>query len=247
MQYKRSVDIFAAGLTFLAMIQPMGQNGMLTPRIEGGHISGELSNSIGLSMYNRKIHNQRQLTLVIEIGGNHPKANLVRRIIRQATLCDPSQRLTASQMHNELESLVSENSVSLEAVNESPEVSEPMEVSEHNIEVNGEVANADTIRNGAKAEPFTPSVPGREIMEISGKIAPSAMTQVGILFLEVEMTQIRIFQVQHRENVQMVNYDIETWVQNNPGPDARKKLYGLLSQASKKGLISPDAYSCLLK
>ncbi len=247
-QYKRSIDIFAAGLTFLAMIQPMGKNGILTPRIEGGHISGELSNPIGLSMYNRKMHNQRQLTLVIEIGRNHSKANLIRRIIRQATLYNPSQRLTASQMKSELESLVSGNSVSLQAVNESPEVPEAMEVSEHNSEVNGEVANENALQNGAKAEPFTPSVPGRDIMEISGKIAPSAMTQVGILFLEVEMTQIRIFQAQHWENVKLVNYDIlETWVQNNPGSGARKKLYGLLSQASKKGLISPDAYRCLLK
>ncbi len=128
-QYKKSVDIFAAGLTFLAMIQPMGQNGILTPRIEGGHISGELSNPIGLCMYNRKMHNQRQLTLVIEIGGNHPKVNLIRRIICQATLYDPSQRLTASQMKSELESLVSGNSVSLHPVNESPEVPEPMEAS----------------------------------------------------------------------------------------------------------------------
>ncbi len=51
------------------------------------------------------------------------------------------------------------------------------------------------------------------------------MTQV---FLEVKMTQITILQAQHGESVtvQMANYDIlETWVQNNPGPSARKRLW----------------------
>ncbi len=255
-QYKKSVDIFAAGLTLLSMIQPMGQNGILTPRIEGGHIAGELSNPIGLSMYNRKMNNQRQLTLVIEIGGNPLKANMIRRIIRQATVYEPSERISASQMHSELNSLASGRTVSLAAL------PEPMDVSEPFVEVNGEMEipdnmagrdagrgmpNEETFQPAANPKPFKPSVPGKEIMEISSKVAPSAMTQVAILFLDVEMNQIRMFQAQHRENVQMVNYGIlDTWVRNNPGQSARKMLHGLLSQASKRGIISPDAYSCLL-
>ncbi len=122
--YKKSIDIFSTGLTFLAMIQNDSRKGedlMLTPQVEGALVSGaELMNSIGLNMFNRYHHNQRQhipigqlmynqykqdqppVKLIEERPENGNAANMVRRVIEWATFVEPTYRINVAEMNDYL-------------------------------------------------------------------------------------------------------------------------------------------------
>ncbi len=137
LHYNKSVDIFAAGLTFLSMIQPMGENGLLTPRIEGAQFPGEFSNPIGLTMFNRRVNDQRPVRLVIEMPALDRLANLIRRIVREATLVEPDERLTAGDMLEEFTRLATDQDVSLsaepiqEGMDSAFALPEPMDIAIH--------------------------------------------------------------------------------------------------------------------
>ncbi len=99
-KYKKSVDVYAAGLIFLAMLQPM-QHDCLVPQIEGEPPNPrEATLTIGQIMYNRHCEYRPPVRLVQESAANLNAANMVRRVIQWATFAEPTYRITAAEMRD---------------------------------------------------------------------------------------------------------------------------------------------------
>ncbi len=103
--YHKSVDVFALGLTYLAILQAKeGQN--LKPAAVG-RTQAELLQPIGLVMFNRNSTGQAKL-VVLEEGSaeelqfkqqqTEREIDLITDIIRRATVFKPSERLTAKEV-----------------------------------------------------------------------------------------------------------------------------------------------------
>ncbi len=105
-RYNKAVDNFAAGLTFLAMIQPPNPNRQLTPRIEGPMQESERGNA---TIYYHQKHNQPAVVIVQDNGDDPAKLKALKDIIRKATRTNPVARLSSLQMHEELGQLLSAN------------------------------------------------------------------------------------------------------------------------------------------
>ena len=85
-----------------------------------------------------------------------------------------------------------------------------------------------------------------QLMEMAGQVAPEDMKQIGVLFLELTMPEIKIFVAQHREEVVMTNFAIlEAWYNKHNSPEAPENLYRLLSKAAEKKLIEPHVFQFL--
>ena len=104
-EYHKSVDSFAAGLTFLAMIQPMGDSRKLVPHVEGNLYEYEHALPIGQCMMNRHHKGQQQIAVVVERLGDTAVANMIRRIIKGATDVTPTYRMSSSTMYEYLKAL----------------------------------------------------------------------------------------------------------------------------------------------
>ncbi len=85
-----------------------------------------------------------------------------------------------------------------------------------------------------------------QLMEMAGQVAPEDMKRIGVLYLGLEMPEIKIFVAQNRDEVIMTNFAIlESWRNKHDGPDAPDKLYKLLSKAADKQLIEPKVFQFL--
>ncbi len=106
LKYKKSIDIYSIGLVFLAMLQPMVDN-YLKPTIEGEHLDQNVAQMpIGETMYIRECREgTTAVQVVMEKPENGNAANMVRRIIRRATFVEPTYRISARGMHDELEKI----------------------------------------------------------------------------------------------------------------------------------------------
>ncbi len=114
--YRRSVDIFAAGLTFLAMIQPIRLSGRLMPEVEGSTLNdAEMPFPIGHCMMTRMLQD-KQIILVVEKQDFPHVENMIRRVIRRACDSKPTYRITASQMLEYLEKIKSNPGSEVEAL-----------------------------------------------------------------------------------------------------------------------------------
>ncbi len=97
-KYKKNVDVYAAGLIFLAMLQPM-QHDCLVPQIEGEPPNPrEATLPIGQIMYNRHCEYRPPVRLIQESDTNLNATNMVRRVIHWATFAEPTYRITAAEM-----------------------------------------------------------------------------------------------------------------------------------------------------
>ena len=97
-KYKKSVDVYAAGLIFLAMLQPM-QHDCLVPQIEGEPPNPrDATLPIGQIMYNRHCEQGPPVRLIQESNDNLNAENMVRRVIQWATFAEPTFRITAAEM-----------------------------------------------------------------------------------------------------------------------------------------------------
>ncbi len=113
-KYKKSVDVYAEGLMFLAMLQPM-QDGCLVPQIEGEQPDdSEVNMSIGQIMYNRHCQDRPPVRLVEERPANGNAANMVRRVIKWATFAEPTYRITAAEMHGYLRQIQANPQINLQ-------------------------------------------------------------------------------------------------------------------------------------
>ncbi len=104
-KYKKSIDVYAAGLLFLAMLQEMLHN-CLVPQIEGEERkASEVRMPIGQIMFIRESVGEPYLKLVDEKPENGNAANMVRRVIEWATDAEKSARISATEMHGYLEKI----------------------------------------------------------------------------------------------------------------------------------------------
>ena len=107
LRYHRNVDIYAAGLTFLALIQGREKHRKLIPQIETPREDSELHvQSIGQLIAERIKYNVPELNIVhadmkkVKPGALSDEGLKikVRRLIQKMTLVDPKERLTASEV-----------------------------------------------------------------------------------------------------------------------------------------------------
>ena len=114
LRYHRNVDIYAAGLTFLAMIQAQEGNRKLVPHIETPRDDSELHvQSIGQLIAERIKYNVPELNIVrvssVEVAPapttDVPVDNIrsIRRLIQKMTCVGPKERLTADQVQLHLD------------------------------------------------------------------------------------------------------------------------------------------------
>ncbi len=115
-KYKKSVDVYAAGLIFLAMLQPM-QHDCLVPQIEGEQSNPtEATLTIGQIMYNRHCEYRPPVRLIQESAANLNAANMVRRVIQWATFAEPTYRITAAEMRNYINQIKQNPQINLQNV-----------------------------------------------------------------------------------------------------------------------------------
>lgn len=106
LQYKRSVDIFAAGLTFLAMLQIDKKERKLAPGIEVADTMdrSEQEQPIGYTMYVRVKNNQSVPNIISDEGDDMTRE--VKKLIKQMILVTPDDRVTAAQVRTTLHGLL---------------------------------------------------------------------------------------------------------------------------------------------
>ncbi len=98
LEYHRNVDIYALGLTFLAIIQ---NNRFLVPRIETAKDHAEMGPlyTIGMLMAERKRYNVKPLeALQTSTEGGEPLWNAVRREVLKMTHVEPKKRASAADV-----------------------------------------------------------------------------------------------------------------------------------------------------
>ena len=94
LKYKRSVDIFAAGLTFLAMIQ---ENEGLLPKVETPNEPPELYLSSGRLLFER-ITYKIQPQSVVDVSRGNRLEREIRSLVMKMTSAEPTDRLHADQV-----------------------------------------------------------------------------------------------------------------------------------------------------
>ncbi len=102
-RYKRSVDIFSTGLTFLAMLQSKkGAN--LKPMIEDLPVQekGKHSTPIGEIMFSRQIQNLVPLNLVLHLNEDCLVTKQVKGLTKEMTNVIPENRPTAINCYHRL-------------------------------------------------------------------------------------------------------------------------------------------------
>ncbi len=99
--FNEKVDIFALGLTFLAIIQGQCDIHGLMPRLEGLKKS-QLALTIGHLMYIRKEDGDQPLSIITEKADDDDFTKLVKSIVIEATHVEPQQRITAEYIYQRL-------------------------------------------------------------------------------------------------------------------------------------------------
>ncbi len=117
-EYRSSVDIFATGLTYLAMLQAgenENENPALSPEIEGSFDEEvESKASIGYIMHVRRVKKQPALQLVLLSREDDQITRRVKKLILQMVCFDHKERIGAHQL---LQGLLEISSVAYKEVN----------------------------------------------------------------------------------------------------------------------------------
>ncbi len=108
-RYNKGVDVFAAGLTYLSMIQSPNPDGQLVPKIEGPTQDSEKGNPIGQTLHYRQRYNQPALILVKDNEEDEASLKIVKEIIRRATRLNSEERPTSREISEELKQLPDTN------------------------------------------------------------------------------------------------------------------------------------------
>ena len=100
-KYHRNVDIYAAGLTFLAMLQHKNGNTMLVPRIETPQEVSELHLPIGQLIAERIKYKVKELDIVVlhESTANNTslRKHEIRKLIQMMTCHTPEERISPGE------------------------------------------------------------------------------------------------------------------------------------------------------
>ena len=100
-KYHRNIDVYAAGLTFAAMLQAQSGRHLL-PKTEGFLQSGETRMSVGLAAHNRMMSGQSEITVVEDKTSDCVLAKYIKNIIRAMTCVLPTHRLSASKVNGKI-------------------------------------------------------------------------------------------------------------------------------------------------
>ena len=106
-RYNWSVDIFAAGLAYLAMIQPC-RGRFLLPIIENVADRADtnaMGMVIGQAMQVRAKRGEPELRIVENVDGDAPVIKAIKRVIKQMICVNPDLRVTASQVRAQLQAI----------------------------------------------------------------------------------------------------------------------------------------------
>ena len=105
-RYHRNVDVYAAGLTFAAMLQ--GEPGRkLVPHAEGSLQTSETKMPIGLAAFTRKINKQPDVIVVKTKNNDEKIIKQIKEIILQMTHVNPKQRWSSILLTWKLNSVLS--------------------------------------------------------------------------------------------------------------------------------------------
>ncbi len=103
-KYNAKIDVFALGLTFMAMVQDdIGNQGLL-PKVKGLKKSQQAL-SIGQLMYMRKEDEELPMNVMAEQHGDDEFTRTAKSIINEATHVDPKERASAEYVHQKLTAL----------------------------------------------------------------------------------------------------------------------------------------------
>ena len=103
--YHRNVDVFAAGLTFLAMIQYDKDSGNLIPHIETPKEESEVHAPIGSLIAERMKYQVPDLNVVV-IEDTENRVAEVKRLIHDMTHYNPEERLSAVDVLQSLQKIL---------------------------------------------------------------------------------------------------------------------------------------------
>ena len=98
--------MYAAGLTFTAMLQTISGAQSLVPKVEGSVEHSETLMPIGLAAYSRMINKHPDVDIVETRKNDTELVVKIKQVIRGMTHVSPIQRLSASAVESKLHDLV---------------------------------------------------------------------------------------------------------------------------------------------
>ncbi len=102
-EYRNSIDIFAAGLTFLAMLQASDENRRLSPKAEGTLDEVlESKQPIGFIMHLRKRGGEPPLQLVLHYIGEDRVTKMSKGLVQDMVCMDHKDRIDAQRLTQRL-------------------------------------------------------------------------------------------------------------------------------------------------
>ena len=102
--YHRNVDVYAAGLTFAAMLQAK-PGPSLAPKAEGSLESFETKMPIGLATFTRHQHNQSEVRVSVPDSKDPALLQKLKLTIEAMTCYSPRARLSASEVMRRIDAL----------------------------------------------------------------------------------------------------------------------------------------------
>ena len=96
-RYHRNVDVYAAGLTFTAMMQARpGSN--LVPEVMTSLQSFETRMPIGLAAFTRHQNRHNEIRVAVQNSGDTPMVAGLKSVIEKMTYLPPNDRIAASEV-----------------------------------------------------------------------------------------------------------------------------------------------------
>ena len=94
-----------------------------------------------------------------------------------------------------------------------------------------------------------PSINDGDLSEIGSGVGPNDLQKIAVRYLEVPQPAIDTYKASAREDIELFKFKLlQHWRNQNPGPDARKRLFHILDEARKKeGLINILSYRFLVQ
>ena len=105
--YHRNVDVYAAGLTFEAILQIISGTQSLVPKVEGSMQHSETLMPIGLAAYSRMVNRHPDINIVETRKTESQLVVKIKQVIREMTHVSPIQRLSSPRVESKLHELVS--------------------------------------------------------------------------------------------------------------------------------------------
>ena len=108
--YRRHVDVYACGLTFLAILQSKRGKALLVPHLETADDQADLINPIASTIVTRMKYNHKNLNIVKIEDPSHASSavflqNEIRKLIEKMTCVNPHDRMSALDVLHTLHDL----------------------------------------------------------------------------------------------------------------------------------------------